>query len=79
MKSAKPTALPLPTVAETAKAMDVHPATVYRAIHDGEVDARKIRGTYRIPWREYRRLTGDETAGLIERDARPNAGDAPAV
>ena len=53
---------PLPTVADLAAALGVHVATVYRACHAGEIAAVKIRGTVRIPWREFRRLTGTDAA-----------------
>jgi excisionase family DNA binding protein len=59
-----PSPQPLPTVADLARALGVHVATVYRACNSGEIAAVKIRGTVRIPWREYRRLTGDDTGAV---------------
>ncbi len=51
--------VPLPTVRELADAMGVHPSTCYRGVADGSIAAVKLRGVIRIPWREYRRLTGE--------------------
>ena len=55
---------PLPTVADLARALGVHVVTVYRACNSGEIAAVKLRGTVCIPWREFRRLTGDDTGGV---------------
>ena len=54
---------PLPSVRELAEAVGVHPATVFRAVHDGEILAVKIRGSIRIPWSEFRRLTEGQPLG----------------
>lgn len=37
------------TVAEVARLFDVSEVTIYRAIHDGEFPAIKVRGRYVIP------------------------------
>jgi excisionase family DNA binding protein len=60
MQDRSPQPQPLPTVAQLAKVLNVHPATVYRDVQDGKIAAIRIRNVIRIPWREYRRLTGDD-------------------
>jgi excisionase family DNA binding protein len=63
LQNGSPPPQPLPTVAQLAKVLGVHPATVYRDVQDRKIAAIRIRNAIRIPWREYRRLTGDDTAG----------------
>ena len=55
---------PRPThrVQELARAIRLHPITVYRLIADGEIRAVRIGHAIRIPDSEFRRLTGDEAA-----------------
>lgn len=36
------------TIRQVAARLEVHPATVYRLIHDGTLRALKIRGTFRV-------------------------------
>jgi excisionase family DNA binding protein len=49
---------PLPTVQQLADVLGVHRVTIYTAIAEGDIAAIRFRGLLRIPWKEWRRLTG---------------------
>jgi excisionase family DNA binding protein len=76
---------PLLTVPELAAALRVHPASIYRRIHSGEIRARRIGaapgGRLRVPSSEIERLLEPVDsppamgAGPVER----HAPDSPAV
>lgn len=62
MKSKRAVPEPLLTIAEFAQACGVHHMTVRRAIAAGEVKASRIRGVWRIPPSEYRRIVHGDCA-----------------
>lgn len=53
---------PARRVRDLARALDVSPVSVYRAIATGEVEAVRIGGAIRIPDRVFRKLTGASEA-----------------
>lgn len=52
------------TVPEAARVLRVDPATVYRAIRDGEFPAVRLRSRYVIPVRAVERLAAEAAASL---------------
>jgi excisionase family DNA binding protein len=48
---------PAHRVRELARALNVHPVSVYRRIWAGEIEVVRFGGVVRIPDREFRRLT----------------------
>lgn len=50
------------SIKDTADMLDLNPATIRRAIADGEIKVTKIRDSIRIPQKEIDRLlmTGEE-------------------
>lgn len=54
------------TVEEVAKAVDVAPETIIRAIRRRQIEAVQIGRLYRIPRREYARLTGTDASPGVQ-------------
>ena len=53
---------PLPTLEELARVLRCNIVTIHRAVKDGEITTTGVRGIERLPWSEWRRLTGQSTS-----------------